>query len=212
MASSSRIYSIALGSPTIVPDTTTILGSGSQGTPGAKRRLVHPDAVNFPPISYFSNPDRTFNLDNQVLPAPTITVVQTLSGTRVVRFDGLEEDVIITEIWTAQQNSVLSMPTFFFRQLYEYWINPPDFDPDPNLQEYIQWEPRDRTDKVYDVEITRLTVGGGAQNNQLFDVSDSLRTTSGSIAGPLDDLDASPTGVVDRTVLLQMRIVQEVVT
>jgi len=83
----------------------------------------------------------------------------------------------------------------------------PSFDP---LQTaYIQWEPRDRTEKVYNVELLSLTVGGGTGESQ-FDVAD-IRTESGDYDDSLTMVNATATGVIDAEVRLRMRIVSEVV-
>lgn len=210
MASSSKVYPISQGTPITAAVGLTFLGTGSSGTRGAKRWLVHPDS-SLPPITYFSNPDRTFNMDNDALPSPRVKAFRGLEDTTLVRFEDELSDVIITEIWTAAQGQRVSMPTFFFRLLYEYFVNEPEFDPVD--QEYIQWYPRDRNDLVFNIEIMRLTVGGGAQNNQLFDISD-IRQKGGkydpnfaaTIMNSTDDLNALETGLVDRTTQLQFKL------
>ena len=214
MPSSSKIYPISLGVPTEAAVGLTFLGTGSAGTRGALRRLVHPDP-SLPPITYWSNPDRTFNLDNDVLPSPRVSAMRGLEETTLVRFDDAISDVIITEIWTAAEGRRMSVPTFFFRLLYEYWTNEPDYE--PLAQTYIQWEPRDRNDHVYDVEIMRVTVGGGAENNQMFDVAD-VRQRGGKYdpdhdapyLNSTDSLNTLETGVLDRTMQMQFKIVAKV--
>lgn len=201
---------IQQGEATVTTAAVTFLGIGSAGTVGACRRLVFPSAVSpfLAPIVYSAagkclNPSRTLNLDNAVLPAPTGEVVKTLGSTRVVRFDEATEDVIVTEIWAGQAGA--SMPTALFRQLYEYWINAPEFA--LAQTEFIQWEPRDRTAVVYDVEIVRLTVGGRGG----LDVAD-LRDPGGQFGGGdfdngTDPLNVLATGLIDREVRLVMRVV-----
>lgn len=210
MPTGTRIYEIFLGTPVEAPSSVVILGSGTAGTLGAIRRLVHTDSVNFPPLVYARNPDRTINLDNAVLPAPLSVAQLTLDSTRVTRFERRVEDVICTEIWEASPARA-AMIAQQARLLYEYMANPPAFNPVTPV--YIQWEPRDRTDRVYQVEILDLTIGG----RDAVDVFDFEPRRAGgglfqggSVANPLDDLDTVETTLVDREVRLRLRIVAEV--
>ena len=154
-------------------------------------------------------------MDNDALLDAQVTAFRGLEDTTLVRFDGTLSDVIITEIWTAIAGARYSMPTFFFRQLYEYFINEPDYD--PVAQEYIQYQPRDRNDFTYNIEIMRLSVGGGAQNNQLYDVAD-VRQKGGlydpnlmaTIMNSTDNLNVLETGLLDRTVQFQFQLMSKV--
>lgn len=205
--SGSRLYEIFLGSPTTTTSSLTLLGTGPTGDPALRRRLVHPNAA-LAPIVYWQNPDRTFNLDNEVLRAPIAELHRTLTSSALVRFAEVDADVVITEVWLASDQR-FSMPGFLFRQLYEYLINPPAFD--PITPSYIQWEPRDRNPKAYYVEMLRMVVGSGGDPTQLFDLTEYFPP-----AGELDLLDDGflngGSGLVDRTVVLQFRIVAEVTT
>lgn len=212
MATGFRVYEIFQGTSTTVSTETTLLGIGSAGDPAAKRRLIHPDTANLPPIVYNTNPDRTTNLDNEVLVAPLVSVDRTLDSTRVTRFETKLEDRIVRETWLADQAKA-AMPTALFRKLYEYLVNPPAFDPLNPV--FIQWEPRDKvvnsdgTPRAFNVELVGLTVGQG-ETGQEFDLVD-VRSRGGDIfrAG-FDGLEAEPTGVVDRTVTLTFLVVSEV--
>lgn len=215
MPSSSKIYPISLGTPLSGAVGLTFLGTGSAGTRGALRRLIHPNP-SLPPITYWGNPDRTFNLDNDVLISPRVNALRGLEDTTLVRFEDAISDVIVTEIWTATEGRRYSVPTFFFRLLDEYWVNTPDYE--PLAQEYIQWQPRDRNDFTYNIEIIRLTVGGGAENNQLFDVAD-VRQRGGKYdpnfpgapyMNSTDSLNVLETGLLDRTMQLQFKIKSKV--
>lgn len=199
--------------PAVAEDEVVFLGIGSEGDQGACRRLVFPASVTplLPPIVYSvggvcKNPDRTFNLDNAVLPHPITEAVLTLGSTRVIRFEEQEEDVICTEVWLGSDRE-LSMSTALFRQFYEYLINAkliPSIGPD-----FIHWEPRDRTDRVYNVELLSLSVGGGSGESR-FDVVDLRDDGGAEIQNALQPLSPVPTGVVDREVELRMRILSEV--
>ena len=197
----------------VAEDEVVFLGIGSAGDPDACRRLVFPASVTplLPPIVYSianvcRNPDRTFNLDNAVLPHPITEAVRTLGSTRVIRFEEQEEDVIVTEQWVGSQRQ-LAMTTALWRQFYEYLINAkliPSIGPD-----FIQWEPRDRTDRIYNVELLSLSVGGG-EGERRFDVVDLKDDGGGEIQNALDSLSPVPTGAIDREVELRMRILSEV--
>lgn len=203
MATSSTIYVIQQGQPTVVQPTLQLLGVGSAGDLDAKRILTHPENTVFAPIAYWSQPDKTFNLDNDILRQPISTVQRTLDSSKLVRFERVLQDIVVVEVWEAQEGGRAAMPTFQFRQFYEYLVNPPEFN--PTDQQYIMWEPRNRTDKAYLVELFKLAVG-----SEEFVVTDR-RTGGGSvIQTPLDSLDVTPTGLLDQTVRMSMRIIAEV--
>ncbi len=208
MASSSRLVFIGAGVATSVSSTLVIYDSGQAGVLGAQRILTHPDADNFAAINYYRNPDTTFNLDNEVLPSPIAEPVRTLTSRKVVRFEETLQDVVVTEIWEGRRNSRAAMPTFLFRQLYEYLRNPPAFD--ASNQTFITWAPRDRTAKVYNVELFGLKVGSGSKD-QVLEVDDFRLPTPPEVKNPLQSLDVSPTGLITNTVEVRMRVVSEVV-
>lgn len=209
--SGSRLYRVWLGTPTTADEGVTILGMGPTGDPLERRRLVHPDAVNFPPILYFQNPDRTFNMDNDALRAPITQVIRALSGSVVTRFDEELADVIVTEVWTGSDEK-FAMPGFQFRQLYEYVINPPAWVPSNPV--YVQYSPQDKNAKTFNVELLRLAVGAGGDPTQLYDVTEYFPAGQGGAYDPLAMLDdgfaVEGSGLIDRTVVLQMKIVSEV--
>lgn len=204
---------IQQGAAVVAEEEVTFLGIGSAGDPTACRRLVFPANISplLAPIVYAigascANPDRTFNLDNSVLPHPITEKVRTLGTTKVVRFEEQDEDVIVTEVWEGSDTD-LRMTSALFRMFYEYLINAklvPSIGPD-----FITWEPRDRTDRIYNVELLSLEVGGGG-GEQRFDVVD-LRDPGGSeIQTATDPINLTPTGLIDREVRLRMRIISEV--
>lgn len=215
MATAYRSYSIFAGTPDTLESTLTILGTGSAGDPYAKRRLVHPDSLNFPPLTYWGNPDRTTGLDNQVVSNPIARPVLTAGTTKLLRWETSDDDVTVVETWTAS-GAKHAMPTWFFRQLYEMVANPPVYDPISPV--FIHWEPRDRSTKIYQVLPYRITVGGGSPGQDL-DISDwrarggkDDSLMGGEIQNSMDGEDATPTGSVDRTVQLFLKVVAEVVT
>lgn len=203
MATSSSFIYIGLGTPTVTTPSVTILDIGEQGDPAAMRILTHPDSDNFAPITYYRNPDFTTNLDNVVMPAPDAKLEKTSSSSKLIRFEGLLVDVVCEETWGAQEGRRASMPTFLFRQLYEYLINPPPFS--ATAQTYLTWQPRDRSALTYNVELFKLTVGSGS-GARVFNVHE-YRGGGGAIASPFEGMDVSPTGLIDQAVTAHLHIV-----
>lgn len=214
-----RTYEIFLGEATAETEDITLVPIESSGNATARRRLVYPNNA-LAPIVYETNPTRTLNFDQDVLFAPISNVERMLTGSKVIQFDTAENDVVITETWTAREGQIYSMITSFFRMLREYHINPPAFS--ATNQEYIQWFPADRTTDGYNVLLHRLVVGGGQENNQLYDIND-IRPRGGfndpwgnganaTAAGPLDFISEGVTGVLDRTVIFQFKIVNKIGT
>lgn len=208
----SRLFEIFQGTPTTVDEEVTILGLGPTGDATLRRRLVHPDAANFEPILYWKMPDRIINMDNEALSTPITAVLRALDGSQVSRFAEDVPDVIVTEVWLGS-DTVFSMPGFQFRQLYEYLRNPPTWDPADPV--YIQYSPQDKNAKTWNVELLRLAVGAGGDPSQLFDVTEFFPPGAGSAqADPLAYLDEAfaneGSGLLDRTVVFQMKLVSEV--
>ena len=207
------IIVIQQGAAVVAEEEVTFLGIGSAGDPEACRRLVFPANVSplLAPIVYAigascANPDRTLNLDNAVLPHPITESVKTLGTTKVVRFENLDEDVIVSEIWEADETNQ-RLTTALFRMFYEYLINAKLVD--STGPDFITWEPRDRTTRIYNVELLSLDVGGGGPEER-FDVVDLRDPGGDEIQTGTDPLNLTPTGVVDREMRLRMRIISEV--
>lgn len=210
----SRTFVIGLGTPA-ASATITLLGTSSAATAGARGTLTHPDSANFPIITYEVNPDRVVNLDNELLVSQFSSTMLTLADRKLIQFDGNDADTLVTEVWSASGAKV-AMTAAFFRQLYEYYRNPPAFD--AVSQTYITWTPAYRNTNSYQVQIVDFTVGGGpgADPAQRFDVSDQLiaggREDGGNTQHGLDTI-LTPgvrAGLVDLSVFLQMKIIAEV--
>ena len=207
------LIDVQQGAATVAEVEGEFLGLGSDGDPEACRILRFPSSVSaeLAPIVYSvagvcRNPDRTFNLDNAVLPHPRTRVVETLGSTRVNRFERFAEDVVVTEVWNGS-DSVASMSTALFRAFYEYLINArliPALGPT-----FIEWEPRDRNDRIYSVELLSLTVGAGTDESR-FDVVDFRDSGGDTIQKAVDSLNTLATGIVDRSVTQRMRIIADV--
>lgn len=205
---------IQQGAAVVAEEEVTFLGIGSAGDPDACRRLSFPANVSplLAPIIYSidgvcANPDRSFNIDNDVLPHPLTNAVRTLGTTKVVRFEEEEDDVIVTEVWEGS-NARLAMTTALFRQFYEYLING-DLIPSDGTLGFIQWEPRDRNDRIYNVTLLSLTVGAGS-GEQRFDVKDLREPGGDEILTALGSINPEPTGAIDRQVTLRMRVISQV--
>ena len=205
---------IQQGVAEVAEDEVAFFGVGSAGDPTACRRVTFPANVSplFAPIVYSinglcCNPTRTFNLDNAVLPHPITEAVLTLGSTRVVRFEEQDEDVIVTEVWQGSDTDA-AMTTALFRQFYEFLINA-KLIPPTGVLGFIQWEPRDRNDRVYNVEMLSVEVGGGGRE-QRFDVLDLRQPGGDEISNSLDSINPVPTGLIDREVRVRMRIIDEV--
>ena len=200
---SKRAFEIGLGTAAPEEDTRYLLGTLQTGTPGAKRRLVHPDSDNWPPISYQQNPDWDANIDNELVPVPVGgKTVLTAESTKVIRWARTDEDVIVRERWTGGAKEA-SMETWFFRLLIEYWLNPPAIN--PSAQTYIQWEPRDRNAYVYNVEIVSIQTGSGKGELSFTD----LVPYQGDIGGGMQDSDVPGSGILLEPVELVMKIVSQ---
>lgn len=210
MATTSRLYQILQGTPITATPTVQLLPSGVQGTRGALRRLVHPEDSTWPAIVYYRNPDRTLNFSTDYLRHPINSLVRTASSTKLVRFEEVAEDVIVTELWEA--GGGLSLPLFVIHQLYEYLNNPPAFS--ATAQQYIVWEPRDETDDTYRVQVIGLQVGGGGgrynMRRRWSNGGPNDPTTPGTILTPTDTMDVSPNPLMDQPVALTMRIIEKV--
>lgn len=207
MATTSSFIIIQPSTATPVVSAVTLISVAQDGDPGANRILTHPDSANFAPITYFRNPDSTSNLDNEVLTSPDAQTVKTSSSTKLIRQEGLLVDVVCEENWAGQENRRAAMPTFMFRQLYEYLINPPAFS--STAQTFIEWQPRDRSLKTYNVELFKLTVGSGS-GATVFNVHELRGITGNTIQSPFEGLDVSPTGFIDQSITVHLHVISEV--
>lgn len=198
MPTSFSTYELLEGSTQTTETSVTIVSAGSAGTPSCLRTLEHPDSANFPIVTYNRNPDRTINFDQEPLYPPSSRLLKTLGTTQALLSPNELDDVLVTEIWQGNDNRS-PMVAAQFRRLYELIINPPA---PATPEEYIQWSPCDRTDVVYNVILVDLRVGGGSGS---LDVRDVGLFAAG-------DLDEVATGLLDRTVELDLKLISEVTT
>jgi hypothetical protein len=114
---------------------------------GAGRRMRHP---YLDPIVYPRIPDQTHGFDHDVLVRPEAVTSRNLQGTVLTDFSAEPDDTLIREIWLAEG---LSTFTAFFRELHRYRqaVLPAD--------QFISWEPRDRTWKRYAVQLVDVRIG-----------------------------------------------------
>lgn len=210
------LITIQQGDPIVVEAALFFLGTGSEGDPAAARRLVFPSSVSplLAPIVYAVgpnaiplNPSRLLNFDKEPLPHPRTATVETLGSTVAVRFERSLVDVVVTEIWQAGQGA--SMPSSLFRLLYEYIRNAALI---PAGGPYVQWEPRDRSEKTYNVVLLSLSAGS-SEDEQRFDIADvraDPRTTGKTLDDALTTLSPLPTGLITTDVTLRFKILSEV--
>lgn len=114
---------------------------------GGGRELRHPFR---PRIVYPRVPDRTLNFGYDRLRHIHTVRVKTLDSTAVAKFADAGEDVVVREVWMANE---LSTFTSFFHALHAYHREtlPPG--------RYIGWRPRDLSPKNYAVELLDVQLG-----------------------------------------------------
>ena len=120
-----------------------------------QRQLIHPKfrQVRDEGVFYYDfNPDITRNF----IYAPGLKVdgaVQaTIDSNILIQTPQVDEDVIITEIWSGSSNKLSTLASMF-RVFYDYWTTLPD----PGTS--ISWWPADITTDRYDVQIVRVQLG-----------------------------------------------------
>jgi hypothetical protein len=116
---------------------------------GGGREMHHP---YMPRIVYPRLPDRTLNFGYDVVPRMRSVLTKTLASTAITKFKDKVEDVVIREIWLADQASTF---TTFFHAVQSYMLGtlPPD--------RYVGWMPRDLSPKAYFVELLDVSLGSG---------------------------------------------------
>ena len=194
MPTEDSTFEILAGSVVTTASTLTLVDAVSSGNAGALRTLTHPLGTTFPIVTYNRNPTRTINFDQIPLFPPAAELVRTLGSTLGFVTQNAIDDVVVTEVWDG--SSKASMEASFFRKLYELSVNPPA----PNTPEnFILWAPADRTTKVYKVLIVGLRVGGQAGKLDVFEWKSEA----------LQGLDSVTTGILDRTVELDLLLISE---
>ncbi len=130
-------------------------------TPGTNAlRILDPPPVvlSFPlkgPLVYECNPAKWTNFDTTGPMKRVFTRHQTTIGGAVTQtFAGFEKDVVVTEIWDGGGDRV-SMTLGFFRVLYQFYANIPNFD----TEGHVRWTPKDLTATRYDIVILDLLIG-----------------------------------------------------
>ncbi|MDD2900828.1 MAG: hypothetical protein PHU44_00165 [Syntrophales bacterium] len=118
----------------------------------ALRELRYPGDT-LPPLIYGQNPDKWENFDTAPLTArPFLKGEMTLADYSLARWPGYLKDRPVREIWSGSDKES-RMEAYFFRRLWEYFANPP-------VAGFITWNPKDRIDKAYNIEIESLIAGG----------------------------------------------------
>jgi hypothetical protein len=199
MATITGSLTFTVGDATPVVTTTTdikpaailaVTGSNPAMTSDSQlRRLVYPTS-DFAPIIYESNPDVYTNFNTSPLDKrPRAFAQATLTDNMLIGWLGVSRDVAIQERWNGS-DTISRVKMDFFLALQDYYTNP------PTNGQYIHWEPRDRTSKVYNIVIETLTL--------------SLTGSAGQGAGDFEfDYIAARHGYCPGTMVLQFRIVGE---
>jgi hypothetical protein len=118
----------------------------------ALRELRYPGDL-LPPLIYEQNPDKWENFDTSPLTArPLFKAEMTIAATSMTRWGGYLTDRPVKETWRGDDRRSL-MTAYYLRRLWEYFANPP-------ATGYITWNPKDRMDRAYNIEIEGLQVGG----------------------------------------------------
>lgn len=114
---------------------------------GGGRRMRHPFLGE---LVYPQPPDITLNVGFDVLGKMVTKSVLTLGSTATVSFLHEAEDIIIQEIWKADD---LSIEAEFFAMLHEFWttVMPPG--------NFVGWYAPDLMPKPYHVKILSVTLG-----------------------------------------------------
>jgi hypothetical protein len=208
MPTAKAIFTIQQGTPVTVSTAVSFLGLGSEGDPDALRILTHP-TLTLPPVTYWGNPHRDIGFDNEILTNARTNFVETADGGKVIRHERGITAMLIEEIWKGNDRQA-SMPSYFLRQLIEYWQNPPGLTGSPG--QYITWQPRDRMPgRTFNVTLFGLKVGAETLGYDFKDVRARGGYFKGGDSGnALDALNALETGLVDRDVRLAMHVVSEV--
>lgn len=194
MPTSTTTWEILPASVQVATADIVLVEAGSPALSTTLRTLTHPDGLNFPPVTYSCNPDRTINFDRDVLYPPTSRTIRTLGTTQLFVESNSESDVTVTEIWSGSATTTRIIASFF-RRLYELAINPPAIQ---TPEVFVQWAPADRTADVYNVIIAGIRLGGEDLDFREW----------GSF--PAGTLDVVQTGLLDRTLELDLKIVSKV--
>lgn len=101
-------------------------------------------------IRYPTLPRRCTNFDLWPMPAPKINKQTTLASVVTTRHQEYLEDATLTEIWMADD---LSMLAGFFYELWRFFKTPLD------AGDYLVWYPKDKIDTAFCIELLRVSCG-----------------------------------------------------
>jgi hypothetical protein len=140
----------------------------------ALRRITHP---SFPQedgmgiFTYLSNPDITRNFVYQPVAKVDAAVQRTLTSSVLIQQPQLDEDVVVTEIWTGESKA--STLAEMARTFHEFWRTLPD------VGENLTWEPLDISEDSYGVQIVNVQVGT-QQDWEYREIRDDITTREGA--------------------------------
>jgi len=141
-----------LAAPEVYEETVDLRFLPENDGIDAVRELRYPGDI-FPPIQYDSNPDYWENFDTgPMTDRPQFKGEMTIEDYAIVLWPGYIKDVPIKEHWKGS-DKMSRMTAYMLRRLYEYYSNPPSTG-------FITWCPKDRINKIYNIVIEDLTVGG----------------------------------------------------
>ena len=189
--SNSITFTVGDASPVATTQSDIVFGTASPSiilpgdpigvTAGELRKLVYPDS-SFAPLIYETNPDVYTNFNTSPLDVrPHALATATLDDNVIMGWLGKGKDVSISERWIGSTTKS-RMTLDFFTELQNYYRNP------PTNGTFIQWQPRDRTSKVYSIVIESLTLsltGSAGQGAGDFEF-DYIVTRHGYLAGTVE--------------------------
>ncbi len=114
---------------------------------GVSRRMRHPFLAD---IIYPRVPDDTFNFDQDPTIRTRSVVTKTLGASAVTKFQEGFSDVVVREVWAAEQ---LSTTIELARQFYKYHSEPLP------VGQFIGWRPTDLSPKNFAIEILDVQIG-----------------------------------------------------
>jgi hypothetical protein len=121
--------------------------------------------------TYDFNPDFTLNFARGPIKKVDAAIQRTLSSSVLIQQPQLDEDVVITEVWTGGDK--LSTLSDMYLTFLEFW------NTIPALGETLTWEPRDLSEESFAVQIVNVQLGGLADHR--FDEARAvLSTTEGA--------------------------------
>lgn len=138
-------------------------------------------------FTYIHNPDITRNFARGPIRKVDGAIQRTLTSSVLVQVPQLDEDIVITEIWSAEGG--LATVSDMYLTLLEFWNTL------PALGEHLTWEPRDLSEETFGVQIVSVLIGS-TNDAQFREARVDFSTTEGAY--------------LREVMTLQMKLVREV--